>query len=204
MYLKLVKPFLDIVTASILLILASPIILLIIAGLFVANKGNVFFFQLRPGKYGTIFKIVKFKTMSDFRDASGALLPDSKRITKVGSFVRSSSLDEIPQLINVLKGEMSFVGPRPLLPEYIQLYTSEQQKRHLVKPGITGWAQVNGRNAISWDKKLALDVWYVENQSFKLDFIILLKTVKKVFFKEGINMENEVTTSKFQGSLKND
>lgn len=165
-----------------------------------ANNGKPFFFQNRPGEHGRIFKIVKFKTMTDEKDSDGKLLPDSKRLTAVGKFVRKTSIDEIPQLWNVLKGEMSIIGPRPLLPEYLGIYNSRQSKRHLVKPGITGWAQVNGRNAISWNQKFEYDVWYVEHISFKLDLKILLKTIKKVLVSEGINTANMATTEPFNGS----
>ena len=149
---------------------------------------------------GKIFTIIKFKTMNDNRDASGQLLPDSKRLTAVGSFVRKTSLDELPQLLNVIKGEMSFVGPRPLLPEYLPLYNDKQKMRHSVKPGITGWAQVNGRNAISWKRKFEYDLWYVKHQSFILDMRILFKTVVKVFKKEGVSQDGQATTAPFKGN----
>lgn len=163
-------------------------------------KGSPFFLQKRPGKDERIFKIIKFRTMNDFKDAEGKLLPDGERLTSLGKFIRSTSLDEIPQLLNVIKGDMSIIGPRPLLPEYLSLYDTIQKKRHHVKPGITGWAQVNGRNAISWEEKFKLDVYYVQNVTFALDVKILLKTVKKVFIREGINTENSVTTEAFKGS----
>ena len=169
-------------------------------GLFFANSGNPFFFQLRPGKNGAIFKIIKFKTMNDKKDVYGDLLPDSQRLTRIGSVVRKTSLDEIPQLINVLKGEMSLLGPRPLLPQYLQLYSDFQKQRHNVKPGITGWAQVNGRNAISWQQKFELDVWYVHNISLLLDFKIILLTIKKVCIREGVNSIGQVTTEAFTGN----
>src|SRR5690606_11542327 len=159
----------DFIVAFIALLFLSPFLLFFTFLLAVANMGNPFFLQKRPGKNGDIFMIIKFKTMTDAKDAEGNLLPDSERLTATGKFVRKTSVDEIPQLINVVKGDMSLVGPRPLLPEYLEIYTPRQQKRHLVRPGITGWAQVNGRNAISWSKKLELDVWYVENLSFLLD-----------------------------------
>lgn len=160
----------------------------------------VFFTQPRPGKKGKIFKVIKFKTMTDERDQEGNLLPDNDRITKVGKFVRSTSLDELPQLINVLKGDMSLIGPRPLLVEYLPLYSKEQAKRHDVRPGITGWAQVNGRNTISWQKKFELDTWYVENISFKLDCIILLKTIQKVLKRDDINSsEDSIGIEDFNG-----
>src|SRR5690606_8080915 len=161
-----------------------------------------FFLQRRPGKHGKIFSIIKFKTMTDGKDANGGLLPDAERLTATGSFVRKTSLDEIPQLINVLKGEMSLIGPRPLLPEYLALYTRTQQRRHEVRPGITGWAQVNGRNAISWEDKFALDVWYVDHLSLNLDLKILFMTVKKVFKSEGISAEGEVTAERFKGNIQ--
>lgn len=168
--------------------------------LFISNNGKPLFFQKRPGKNEKIFKVIKFKTMNDKKNNEGNFLPDVERLTKVGQFVRKISLDEIPQLINVIKGDMSLIGPRPLLPEYLPLYNSEQKKRHKVRPGITGWAQVNGRNAISWQQKFKYDVWYVENRSFLLDLKIILLTIKKVFKSEGINKEGEATTVKFTGN----
>ncbi len=179
--------------------LLSPVLLLVSILLAIANGGNPFFVQARPGKGGKIFNIIKFKTMTDERNSSGDLLPDSERLTLIGKFIRKTSLDEIPQLLNVFKGEMSIVGPRPLLPQYLSIYNPEQLKRHLVKPGITGWAQVNGRNAISWTNKLQLDVWYVEHISFFLDFKILMKTIQKVIISEGINSDNMATTEPFNG-----
>jgi len=199
-YIRLVKPFLDFFVALAVFLVISPIFLLITFFLLIANKGYPFFLQKRPGKKEQIFTIIKFKTMNDKKDAQGSLLPDAQRLTSVGSFVRKTSLDEIPQLLNVVKGDMSFVGPRPLLPEYLPLYNDAQKQRHLVKPGITGWAQVMGRNAISWQKKFELDVWYVTNQSFALDIKILVKTVKKVIFKEDINTQGEATTKAFKGN----
>jgi lipopolysaccharide/colanic/teichoic acid biosynthesis glycosyltransferase len=169
-------------------------------GLAFANNGKPFFFQKRPGKNERIFKIVKFKSMNDKKDANGNLLSDAERLTRMGAFVRKTSLDEIPQLINVLKGDMSFIGPRPLLPQYLPLYNDFQKKRHLVKPGITGWAQVNGRNTLSWEKKFEYDVWYVNNQSFLLDLKIFLMTIKKVFINEGINQDGQATTETFKGN----
>ncbi len=200
MYGQIIKPFIDRVFAICFLIFASPIIAVVLIGLYGTNKGHVFFFQRRPGKNEKIFKIVKFKTMTDERDGNDELLADEKRLTRFGKFVRATSLDELPQLFNVLKGDMSLVGPRPLMPQYLPLYNLEQKKRHLVKPGITGWAQVNGRNAISWEKKLAYDVWYVAHQSFVLDFKILLKTIQKVLFREDINTEGVATTIPFKGN----
>lgn len=199
MYKTVVKPFLDFILALTALLILSPLLLVITVLLSLANNGKPFFFQQRPGKHGKIFRIVKFKTMTDAKDAEGKLLPDSERLTGIGKFVRKTSIDEIPQLINVLKGDMSLIGPRPLLPEYLPLYTPEQNKRHLVKPGITGWAQVNGRNAISWTRKFEYDVWYVENLSFSLDFRILIQTIKKVVISEGINTANMATTEAFNG-----
>lgn len=199
-YTSIIKPAMDFVCAVIGVILIAPLFLLITLLLTIANEGKPFYTQLRSGKNDVIFKIIKFRSMNDKCDASGVLLPDSKRLTPVGKFIRKTSLDELPQLINVLKGDMSFIGPRPLLPEYVPLYSAEQRKRSLIKPGISGWAQVNGRNAISWEKKFELDVWYVNNRSFKLDIKILLKTVKKVFISEGINSEGNATTQIFKGS----
>lgn len=200
MYKNIIKPFFDFLIAFFLLLMASPLFLLVCLGLFWAQNGKVFFTQKRPGKNEQIFSILKFKTMTDQKDQQGNLLPDAERLTHIGKFVRKTSLDELPQLINVLKGEMSIVGPRPLLPEYLSLYNEEQKRRHAVKPGITGWAQVNGRNAISWEDKFQFDVWYVENQSFGLDLKILFLTVKKVFRSEGINTAGQATTEPFKGN----
>lgn len=199
MYQSFFKRVLDFVAALIGLIILSPIFIAVTVFLYFANEGKPFFFQLRPGKHGEIFKIVKFKTMNDKKDANGNLLPDAERLTKIGSFVRKTSLDEIPQLLNVLKGDMSLIGPRPLLVHYLDLYSDFQNRRHEVKPGITGWAQVNGRNAISWDTKFELDVWYVENISFVLDLKILFKTVLKVIKSEGINAADAATIEPFNG-----
>ncbi|RZK36615.1 MAG: sugar transferase [Pedobacter sp.] len=199
MYKLFFKRAIDFLTASIGLIILSPIFIIITILLAIKNNGKPFFVQARPGKNGKIFKIVKFKTMNDRRDSNGELLPDAVRLTKIGMFVRKTSLDEIPQLLNVINGDMSLVGPRPLLPSYLPLYSEEQNKRHNVKPGITGWAQVNGRNAISWKEKFELDVWYVNNQSFKLDFKILMLTIKKVIKKDGISQSGEATMSRFEG-----
>ncbi|WP_298392025.1 sugar transferase [Flavobacterium sp.] len=199
MYKKLFKPFFDMISALIGLILLFPIFLVVTVFLFFANDGKPFFFQLRPGKGGKIFKIIKFKTMNDRKDTEGNLLPDSDRLTKVGSFVRKTSLDEIPQLLNVVIGDMSIVGPRPLLTTYLHLYSDFQNRRHEVKPGITGWAQINGRNAISWDKKFELDVWYVDRISFLLDLKILFKTIQKVIKSDGINAADSATIEPFQG-----
>ena len=169
--------------------------------LLIANKGaGAFFFQERPGKNEKIFRVIKFKTMNDKRDESGSLLPDAERLTRVGRFVRSTSLDEIPQLLNVIKGDMSLIGPRPLLVQYLPLYNEEQKRRHEVRPGITGWAQVNGRNAISWQQKFEYDVWYVDHVSFILDLKILYKTIQKVFKRDGINSDTSVTMDEFKGN----
>lgn len=199
MYATTLKPLLDFLAALLGLLVLSPVFLLVTLALAIANNGKPFFFQTRPGKDGRLFKIVKFKTMNDRKDANGLLLPDAARLTTVGRWVRKTSLDELPQLINVLKGDMSLVGPRPLLPEYLPLYNEAQRRRHEVKPGITGWAQVNGRNAISWEQKFELDVWYVEHVSLGLDIKILLKTVMKVFKREGISQEGQVTAERFEG-----
>lgn len=199
MYKNIIKPTFDFLAAVVALLILSPVLIIVTILLYRANTGKPFFYQSRPGKNGDIFKIVKYKTMTDEKDDQGDLLPDSERLTKIGSFVRKTSIDEIPQLFNVLKGDMSIVGPRPLLPQYLKLYNEEQLKRHEVKPGITGWAQVNGRNAISWLKKFEYDVWYVKNQSFGLDLKILFKTIKKVVISEGITAENMATTEPFNG-----
>ena len=199
MYKLVLKTILDFIAASIGFLLLLPVFLLVIVFLYFANDGKPFFFQLRPGKNGKIFKIIKFKTMNDKKGSDGNLLPDAQRLTKVGTFVRKTSLDEIPQLLNVLKGDMSLIGPRPLLPNYLHLYNEFQNRRHEVKPGITGWAQVNGRNAISWDEKCKLDVWYVDHLSFVLDLKILFKTFKKVIISDGINAANAATIEPFDG-----
>ena len=200
MYRQFIKPLIDKTIAFILLLFTLPITVIVIFSLSIYNHGKPFFFQLRPGLNGKIFRIWKFKTMNDKRDAQGDLLPDVERLTVVGAFVRKTSLDELPQLINVLKGEMSLVGPRPLLVDYLPLYNSRQSRRHEVKPGITGWAQVNGRNTISWQQKFDYDVYYVENLSFMLDVKILYLTVLKVFKSEGINADQSATTEKFNGN----
>ncbi|MCL9805127.1 sugar transferase [Flavobacterium amniphilum] len=199
MYIKIIKPLLDFVFSFIGLVLLFPLFVVVCCFLFVANQGKVFFIQERPGKNTKIFKIYKFKTMNDKRGADGKLLHDSERLTSVGKFVRKTSLDEIPQLINVLKGDMSLIGPRPLLTSYVHLYNEFQNRRHEVKPGITGWAQVNGRNAISWDQKFAYDVWYVENCSFLVDVKIIFRTFLKVIKKEGINAADAATIEPFNG-----
>ncbi|MFJ1490987.1 sugar transferase [Capnocytophaga canis] len=201
MYKTFIKPFLDFILALIGFLLLSPVFIIVTIGLFFANQGKPFFFQLRPGKDGKIFKIIKFKTMNDKKDEHGNLLPDADRLTKVGSFVRKTSLDEIPQLLNVIKGDMSLIGPRPLLPSYLALYNDFQRRRNEVKPGITGWAQVNGRNSISWEKKFEYDVWYVDHISFALDFKILWLTVLKVLKSEGINEQGQATSEEFKGNI---
>jgi len=199
MYKHFFKRFMDFFAAFFGLLILSPIFIIVMVALFIANQGKPFFFQERPGKDARIFKIIKFKSMNDKKDKDGKLLPDADRLTKVGSFVRKTSLDEIPQLINVLKGDMSLIGPRPLRTYYLPLYSEEQKRRHNVRPGITGWAQINGRNAISWTKKFEYDVWYVDNLSFLLDVKILFLTIKKVFVREGISKEGHVTTEAFNG-----
>ena len=200
MYKKNIKAGIDYCSAVLGLVLLSPLFILVTVGLFIGNQGNPFFIQKRPGKNGKIFSIIKFKTMNDKKDNQGTELPDAERLTKMGRFIRKTSLDEIPQLINVLKGDMSLIGPRPLLPEYLPLYNNFQKRRHDVKPGITGWAQINGRNAIEWDKKFELDVWYVDNLSFSLDVKIAVKTLKKIVIKEGITAFNSATINRFNGN----
>lgn len=200
MYRKIIKPIFDFLLALALIIVLSPVFLLLIVLLYLFNQKNVFFFQARPGKDEKVFKIIKFKTMTDQKDESGNLLPDELRLTKMGKFVRKTSLDELPQLINVLKGDMSFIGPRPLLVSYLPLYDDEQKKRHLIKPGITGWAQINGRNALTWEQKFVYDVFYVNRLSFSLDFKIFLLTIKKVIKSEGINSAGQATTESFKGN----
>lgn len=200
MYKKIFKRILDFSLSLIGLLIVFPAFILLTVFLFCANQGKPFFFQKRPGKHNHIFNVVKFKTMNDIKDVHGKLLPDSKRLTVVGIFLRKTSLDEIPQLFNVLAGNMSLVGPRPLLVDYLPLYNKEQKRRHDVRPGITGWAQINGRNAISWKDKFKLDVWYVDNVSFWLDVKILFLTVKKVFAGEGINAKANITMEKFKGN----
>lgn len=200
MYKKYIKSIFDFSIAFIAFFFLLLIFVIVLIGLYLVNQGKPFFFQLRPGKNGQLFKIIKFKTMNDKKDENGNLLSDDYRLTKIGAFVRKTSLDEIPQLLNVLKGDMSLIGPRPLLPEYLPLYNESQRRRHEVKPGITGWAQVNGRNAISWEQKFEYDVWYVENVSFLLDLKILYQTIKKVFKREGITAENSVSAEAFKGN----
>ena len=200
MYNRVFKRVIDLIVAFIALLILAPLIGLVTLLLYSQNKGKPFFFQERPGQFKKPFYIIKFKTMTDEKDAEGNLLPDNLRITKFGGWVRKLSIDELPQLINVLKGEMSLVGPRPLLFKYMPLYSEEQLRRHEVKPGITGWAQVNGRNSISWTQKFSLDVEYVDKVSFLMDCKILLLTVKKVLIREGINQSAECPTQPFNGT----
>lgn len=201
MYKHGLKRIIDFILVFIVLAIIWPVLLLITLWLYFVNKGaGAFFTQERPGKNGKIFRVIKFKTMTDERDVEGNLLPDADRLTPIGCFVRSLSIDELPQLINVLKGDMALIGPRPLLPQYLPLYSKEQVRRHEVRPGITGWAQVNGRNAISWKRKLELDVWYVDNCSFLLDLKIIFKTIKKVFVREGISSDTSATMEAFNGN----
>ncbi len=200
MYKRFLKRLIDFFVALFVLVLFSPLIFLVIIGLYLFNGKKVFFTQRRPGKNGKIFTIYKFKTMNDQRDNDGRLLPDEARLTMIGRFIRSTSLDELPQLFNVLRGDMSLVGPRPLLEKYIPLYSKQQFRRHEVKPGITGWAQVNGRNNISWSKKFELDVWYVDNQSFLLDLKITFMTILKVIRRKDITPDEPNTFQPFNGS----
>ncbi len=200
MYKNFLKRILDVVMSLSILILVSPIFIVVYILLVLANKGDAFFVQQRPGKNEKVFKIMKFKSMNDKKDINGNLLPDAERITKVGQFVRKTSLDEIPQLLNVLKGDMSMIGPRPLLVSYLPLYDEEQKQRHNVRPGITGWAQVNGRNAISWKKKFELDVWYVKNCSLLIDVKILWLTFLKVIKRDGISSDTSATMEFFTGN----
>lgn len=198
---RIVKSIIDKLSAALLLVLLVPILfMLCVLLLLSSNNSNIFFTQDRPGKDGKIFKLVKFKTMTDERDSNGNLLPDEQRLTKIGRFIRSTSLDELPQLWNILKGDMSFIGPRPLLKEYIPLYNEHQARRHNVKPGMTGWAQVNGRNQISWQQKFDYDVWYVDNISFFLDLKIVILTIKKVIIRENINATDAATMQPFRGN----
>ena len=201
MYIHFFKRIIDFIIVFCVLLVIWPILLLITIWLHFVNKGaGAFFTQERPGKSGKIFKVIKFKTMTDERDADGNLLPDAERLTKVGRFVRSTSIDELPQLINVLKGDMALIGPRPLLPKYLPLYSKEQARRHEVRPGITGWAQVNGRNAISWAKKFELDVWYVDHCSLSTDLKVIFMTIMKVLKREGINSATAATMEAFNGN----
>ncbi len=200
MYRNFFKQVIDVTISLLVFILLLPVFLIVTILLAIANNGKPFFFQARPGKNERIFKVIKFKTMNDRRDKNGELLPDADRLTSVGKFVRKTSLDEIPQLINVIRGDMSLVGPRPLLVDYLPLYNAEQKRRHNVRPGITGWAQVNGRNAISWEKKFQYDVWYVDNISLLLDIRICWMTVQKVIKTEGISSATSATMERFTGS----
>ena len=202
MYKDFIKYILDFILALIGLILFSPFFIVISLVLFIVNRGDVFFFQKRPGKNAHLFDLIKFKTMNDNRGENGRLLLDAQRLTIVGKIIRSTSIDEIPQLFNVLRGEMSLVGPRPLLVKYLPLYSKKQARRHEIRPGITGLAQVNGRNAISWPERFDLDLYYVDNISFVLDLKILLLTIKKIFIKEGINSGPNITMQTFSGDIK--
>ncbi len=199
-YPSVVKPVLDFIIAACLLLVTSPVLLTTIMLLAFANgRDGIFFLQSRPGKGGKIFRIIKFKTMNDRRGPDGELLPDAQRLTAAGRFIRSSSIDELPQLVNILKGDMALVGPRPLLVQYLPLYSPEQARRHEVKPGITGWAQVNGRNAISWGRRFELDVWYVDHVSFRTDFKIIWRTISAVFSRRDISQKGEATMKPFNG-----
>ena len=201
MYAHFFKRVFDFTIALLVLLLIGWFLVLVAIWLHFANKGaGAFFFQERPGKDGKIFKVIKFKTMTDECDANGVLLPDESRLTKVGRFVRSTSIDELPQLINVLKGDMALIGPRPLLPQYLPLYSKEQMRRHEVRPGISGWAQCHGRNAISWTEKFKLDVWYVDHLSLKTDLKVIFITIKKVLCREDINSDNDATMEDFDGT----
>lgn len=200
-YKNCIKRFIDIIFSVLIITLLLPILIVISIFLSYSNRGKVFFIQPRPGKNEKIFNIIKFKTMNDNMNKDGNLLPDIERLTTIGKILRKTSLDEIPQMINVLKGDMSIIGPRPLLVEYLPLYNEYQKQRHNLKPGITGWAQVNGRNAISWEKKFELDVWYVNNISLAIDCKILFLSFRKVFIREGINSSEEVIMNKFNGNL---
>ena len=201
MYKKGIKRVLDFSVALVALIILSPFLIIVSIWLYFANKGaGVFFTQERPGKNGKIYKVIKFKTMTDERGPDGNLLPDAQRLTKIGRTVRSLSIDELPQLLNILKGDMALIGPRPLMPKYLPIYSAEQFRRHEVRPGITGWAQTHGRNNITWTKKFELDVWYVDHLSFWLDIKIFFLTIKKIFLREDITMDGQATTVPFNGS----
>src|SRR5262245_19861171 len=200
LYRNFLKRLFDFIVSLIAFSLLLPLFILVTGLLIIANQGSPYFVQPRPGKGGRIFKLVKFKTMNDKKDEVGNLLSDAERLTAIGKFIRKTSLDEIPQLINVIKGEMSLIGPRPLLVEYLPLYNNTQKRRHEVRPGITGWAQVNGRNAIGWKEKFELDVWYVDNVSFQLDCKIAFFTIMKVAKSEGVSQQGHVTITKFQGN----
>ena len=200
LYQKYIKRFLDFTCSFLLLIVTSPLLLIISLILYVSNKRKILFIQPRPGKDEKTFFIFKFMTMNEKKNATGELLPDNERMTRIGKFLRRSSIDELPQLVNVLKGDISFIGPRPLLVDYLPLYDEFQRRRHKVKPGITGWAQVNGRNTITWDEKFKYDIWYIDNLSFILDIKIIFLTVKKVFKLENVNSSDTTTMSKFTGN----
>lgn len=200
MYPHFFKRVIDFLVAFVVIILLLPVLLMVAVILWINNGGSIFFMQQRPGKNEKLFRVIKFKTMNDKRDQQGNLLPDKQRLTAAGKFIRSTSVDELPQLINVLKGDMSLIGPRPLLPKYLPLYNEEQKKRHHVRPGITGWAQVNGRNAISWAQKFEYDVWYVNNLSFLVDLKIVWLTIKKIAIREGINSDGSTTMFPFTGN----
>ena len=200
LYRNFFKPLVDFVISLVAFIILSPLFILTILILSIVNRGSPFFVQLRPGKNQKGFRLIKFKTMNDRKDIDGSILPDSERLTPVGKLVRKTSLDEIPQLLNVIKGDMSLIGPRPLLVEYLPLYDDFQKRRHDVKPGITGWAQINGRNTLSWELKFEYDIWYVDNLSFFLDVKIFFKTIKKVFIPEGISSATSQTMEKFIGN----
>lgn len=197
---RYIKVSLDFLIAFLGLVISLPLTLLLTLLLALSNRGNPFFVQPRPGEKGKVFKLIKFKTMNDLKDASGKLLPDHKRLTNIGRFIRAASMDELPQLINVIKGDMSLIGPRPLLIKYLPLYSPRQARRHEVRPGITGWTQVNGRNSLSWEKKFELDLYYVDNFSFALDMKILWLTLKKVMIREGINAGTDTTMAPFLGN----
>lgn len=200
LYRNFFKPLLDFIISLIAFIILFPLFVFIVVVLFIVNRGFPFFIQRRPGKNQKTFRLIKFKTMNDKKDNDGNVLPDSERLTLAGKLIRKTSLDEIPQLLNVIKGDMSLIGPRPLLVEYLPLYNGFQKRRHEVKPGITGWAQINGRNTIRWEQKFEYDVWYVDNLSFSLDVKIFFKTIKKVFISEGINSATSQTMEKFIGN----
>lgn len=200
MYRRFIKKIVDFVISLVAFVVLLPLFFLMICILAVVNRGSVFFTQLRPGLNGKIFRLIKFKTMNDRRDSNGELLPDALRLTTTGAVVRRLSLDELPQLINVLKGDMALIGPRPLLVEYLPLYNVEQSRRHKVRPGITGWAQVNGRNSISWEERFKLDVWYVDNLTIILDIKIIVNTIMKVFRRQDISSSSSVSMEKFRGS----
>lgn len=200
MYKFFFKRVIDFLIALTALMVLSPVFIVVTILLYFANQGKPFFIQARPGLNENIFNIIKFKTMNDKKDVQGNYLPDSERLTPIGSFIRQTSLDELPQLINVLKGDMALIGPRPLLPQYLPLYNESQKRRHNIRPGITGWAQVNGRNAISWKMKFELDIWYIDNVSFATDCKVMFLTLKKVIKKEGINQAQQATVEAFKGN----